>query len=446
MADITIPYNYQPRFYQLPFFEAMDNGKKRSCLVWHRRSGKTVTLLNFACKKAFERVGVYYHCFPEYNQARKIVWDGITKDGKPFLDHIPKELRASKNSTELKVELINVSIYQLVGADNFDRLVGPNPVGLIMDEWAVSDKYPMAWDYFRPILAENQGWAVFNFTPRGRNHGFDLYSMALRNPEWFCQLLTADDTQAINKRDIEAERGAGMSEDMIQQEFYCTFLASTEDIVIPFHLIQAALSRNIEPEGIKMIAGCDPARYGNDRTGFVIRKGGQIVHVDSWRNLDVTQVAGKLIALHKLELFDRVAIDVIGLGAGVYDIARRSIPCIPVNVGEATSSSDRFRRLRDELWWKLREWFEDLSCSISHAISQQQRQALISDLQDIHYEYDLQGRIVIESKDKMKERIGFSPDIGDALCLTFAPGAAISNANYTPNRKAKPYNVRRPRL
>ena len=73
------------------------------------------------------------------------------------------------------------------------------------------------------ILTENRGWAVFNFTPRGMNHSKEIYDMALQNPEWFCQCLTINDTHVISEEDIQRERDDGMSEDYIQQEFYCSF-------------------------------------------------------------------------------------------------------------------------------------------------------------------------------------------------------------------------------
>jgi len=393
--------------------------------VWHRRSGKTKTLLNFEIKKAFERVGTYYHCFPEYGQGKKIIWDGIDEQGRRLLDtHIPKVLRKATNKTEMKVELINGSIWQIIGADNYDSLVGPNPVGLVLDEWAVSDRYKPAWQYFTPILVENGGWAVFPYTPRGRNHGWDQYAIALGNPDWFCQLLTVDDTQMVSREDIDAARRSGMSEDMIQQEFYCSFIASTADILIPFGPIQEALKRELSCAGSGRIGGLDVARFGDDRTALVIRQGGQIIHVESWKNKDISQSAGKVISLYRAKLFDCIAIDVIGLGAGVYDMVRNAeIPCLPVNVTESPSIDGRFWKLRDELWWKVREWFMDRTCSISQGIPESERTALVKDIQDIHYSYKkMNSLIVIETKDEMKARLGFSPDYGDALCCTFVPG------------------------
>ena len=93
----------------------------------------------------------------------------MTRDGRRFLDHIPAELIDHKNNTEMSVFFKNDSLYQVVGTDNTDLLVGTNPVGCIFSEYSLHD--PSAWNYIRPILAENGGWALFIYTARGKNHG-----------------------------------------------------------------------------------------------------------------------------------------------------------------------------------------------------------------------------------------------------------------------------------
>lgn len=225
MPEITIPFNYEPRPYQVPLFDSIANGFKRAVAVWHRRAGKDKTLLNLIVKEAFKRCGVYYYFFPTYNQGRKVLWDGIDRNGFRYLDHIPEQLReGNPNATEMKIRLVNGSLIQIIGTDNIDAIMGTNPVGCVFSEYSLQN--PMAWDLIRPILAENGGWAVFNYTPRGRNHGFILYEMAKNNPEWFCQLMTIDDTGAVTAAMVQAEREAGMSEEMIQQEFFCSFEAA----------------------------------------------------------------------------------------------------------------------------------------------------------------------------------------------------------------------------
>lgn len=226
-VNIQIPVNYQGRPYQLPFWEAMKSGKKRAVLVWHRRAGKEKTCWNYMIMKACQKPGIYYYFFPHFSQGRKILWDGIDKDGFRFLDHIPKDLIAGNpNSTEMKIRLHNGSLIQVIGTNNIDSIVGTNPVGCIFTEYSLQD--PTAWQLIRPILAENKGWAVFNFTPRGANHGKEIYDMANSNPDWYCQLLTVDDTGVLTPEDIQKEREAGMSEDFIQQEFYCSFTLGIE--------------------------------------------------------------------------------------------------------------------------------------------------------------------------------------------------------------------------
>jgi hypothetical protein len=145
----------------------------------------------------------------------------MTRDGRKFIDHFPKEMWEAVNNTEMRLTLKNGSIYQVVGTDNVDRLVGANPVGVVFSEYSLQD--PRAWDYIRPILAENGGWALFIYTARGRNHGYDLLNMARRNEKWFQQTLSVDDTRAISQEAVEEERQSGMPDEMIQQEFYCSF-------------------------------------------------------------------------------------------------------------------------------------------------------------------------------------------------------------------------------
>src|SRR3990167_9750032 len=90
--EITLPYKFTPRSYQLPFLKAMDSGKKRAVKVWHRKAGKEKVDWNFMIKKAHERVGNYWYIFPKLTQARKALWEFIDGDGFRYLDHVPKDI------------------------------------------------------------------------------------------------------------------------------------------------------------------------------------------------------------------------------------------------------------------------------------------------------------------------------------------------------------------
>ena len=116
--QISIPYNFEPRSYQVDVFAALDGDYKRACLVWHRRAGKDLTLWNLTIKKALERRGTYFYTLPTYNQAKKVIWSGMSNEGVRFLEHIPKQIIRNLNNTEMRVTLKNGSVIQLVGTDN----------------------------------------------------------------------------------------------------------------------------------------------------------------------------------------------------------------------------------------------------------------------------------------------------------------------------------------
>lgn len=225
MVKIKIPYKWKPRKYQMNLWHYLENGGKRAVAVWHRRAGKDSLSLNWTAVAAMQRVGVYWHMLPLQTQARKVVWDAIDKQGRRVIDQVfPTALRKSVNSQEMKIELLNGSIWQCVGSDNYNSLVGANPVGVVFSEYSIAD--PAAWDFIRPILAENDGWALFIYTPRGRNHGLKLFETATNAPEWFVEKLGVSETKAIPLSAVEAERRAGMEDSIIQQEFYCSFDAA----------------------------------------------------------------------------------------------------------------------------------------------------------------------------------------------------------------------------
>ncbi len=225
--EITLPLHFDPRPYQLPILRAFDNGYRRIVQLWHRRSGKDKTDINLIAREMQQNVGIYYYLYPTYTQGRKALWDGIGKDGFKYIDHFPKGLVDGKpNDTEMKLKYRNGSLFQVIGTDDVDRIVGTNPRGCVFSEYSLQN--PKGWNFIRPILAENNGWAIFNYTSRGKNHGYELYEMAKNNPKWYVSKLTVDDTHILSPEEINEERLSGMTEDLIQQEYYCSFTAAIQ--------------------------------------------------------------------------------------------------------------------------------------------------------------------------------------------------------------------------
>lgn len=224
---INLPYNWTPRAYQEPLWFALESGIKRAFLFWHRRAGKDLTMLNRIACCSMQTVGAYWHVFPTYKQGRRIAWEGRTKDGRRFVDHFPKEIISRIRDQEMTIDFINGSSYQIVGADNPDSQVGTNPVGMVFSEFAVLESDDI-WILLQPILAENDGWAIFITTPRGRNHAYRMYQKFKDDPTWFCEVLSYKDTGAITEEAVARAIREGMSVSMAAQEFECSFNAALE--------------------------------------------------------------------------------------------------------------------------------------------------------------------------------------------------------------------------
>lgn len=216
------------RDYQRPLIEAFNSGKyTRFLVVWPRRAGKDICAFNLILRAALKKVGVYFYIFPTYSQAKKCIFDSITNTGERFSDFIPAELLAGTNSTELKYNLSNGSLIQLVGSDNIDSLVGTNPQGIVYSEYALQS--PLAYQFLRPVLLGNGGWAMFVSTPRGKNLLWDLYQIATNSEDWFCSKLTVDDTQHISVFEINKEIEEGLiSNELAMQEYWTSFLRGIE--------------------------------------------------------------------------------------------------------------------------------------------------------------------------------------------------------------------------
>ena len=255
MTELAIPYHFTPRDYQLPIFEAIDSWIKRIIMVRHRRAWKDKACFNVIVKKAMETVWIYYYVFPTYSQGKKAARDGIDKDGWKTINHIPQEVVKRKNDTEMKVELINGSIIQIVWSDNVDSIVWTNPIWIVFSEYSLQT--PAVRDFLRPILAENGGRAIFNFTPRWDNHAKELLDMAKENKDWMVSIQTVDDTKAIDPEVLEAERREIIqkngSDAIFQQEYYCSFDAWINGSYY------AEILTNLENQGRRTIVPYDPA-------------------------------------------------------------------------------------------------------------------------------------------------------------------------------------------
>ena len=389
--------------------------------MWHRRAGKDSTALNLTAAQMFRRVGTYWHLFPEQSQARRAIWNGIDRQGRRIIDQfLPPEARdlaSPKSEQEMLLRAANGSVWQMAGSDNYDSLVGSNPVGVVFSEWSLAN--PEAWEYIRPILVENDGWALFIFTPRGRNHGYSTYVNALGADNWFCQRLTVDDTGLVSPTQIEDERKAGMSEGKIRQEFYCSFEAESDDQLIAFDLVQAAQAREIATQVYEeKVIGVDVARFGDDKSVIYFRQGrdGAPLPYERHSGIDTMTLAAKVATWIQRWHPDSVFVDDGGVGGGVVDRLRQlGFAVTGVNFGgksDAPRTGERAVNKRTEMWLTARAWLETgrMPCD----------ELLAAELTAPAYRYDANNAIALEKKEDMRKRGVPSPDVADAFCLTFA--------------------------
>ena len=260
--SVELPYNgWTPRPHQIELWKHLRAGGKRSMAVWHRRAGKDdVCLHHTSLAACVDRVGNYWHCLPEYNQARKAIWTAINPHtGKRRIDEaFPIALRANTNDTEMFIRFHNGSTWQCIGSDTYNTTVGASVAGIVYSEWALAN--PSAWAYHRPMLEENQGWATFITTPRGRNHAFTMYQHACQSRDWFAQLLTANDTEQLTIEQLDttlkeyiALYGADVGRAQMRQEYFCDFQAA---ILGAYFALEMADVRN---EGRILEVTADPA-------------------------------------------------------------------------------------------------------------------------------------------------------------------------------------------
>lgn len=224
-------HEFRVRWYQRRFHEALVNRTHdRLMAVWHRRAGKDEIVLNAFRQLAWNSPGTYWHCFPEQKQARKAIWNGVNgHTGKRRIDEaFPPQIRKRMQDDDMFIELTNGATWQLIGSDRYDATVGSGPKGIAYSEWALSN--PSAWAYHSPMIRESGGFAAFITTPRGNNHAKTMYDRAKDSPNWFCELLSVEQTEALSAADLaealaeyQDMHGIDLGRAFFEQEYLCSF-------------------------------------------------------------------------------------------------------------------------------------------------------------------------------------------------------------------------------
>lgn len=426
MPDVS--FGFEPHRFQREA-RALVAAFRFAVLVCHRRWGKTVfAVMELILAAAFTAKSDFRGAYiaPFRKQAKDVTWDYF----KRFAGKMPG---VTFNETELTVSFPNGARITLYGADNAEALRGLYFDYVVLDE--VADMKPHVWgEIVRPTLADRKGRALFIGTPKGMNLFFELYNRGLSGGDtaWKSMVFRASDTVGkipwITQEELDCAR-ADLTDAQYRQEFECDFNASCDNMLIPLDLIYKAKGKHLREEDyIKapLVFGVDVARFGGD--ACVIQKRRGLAAFPYWRRAGIDNMTFASI-LHRMILDERpdaVFID-SGRGEGVIDRLRQLgdvVIEVPFGGQALDHGVNGYANRRAEMWDSLRKWLRD-----GGAIPDDYE--LTKELAAPTYTYDGQSRLKLETKEVIRERVGFSPDRADALALTFAePVVAASDYDY----------------
>ena len=409
--ELEVPY--QPRPWQA---ECHRKARRFKVLALHRRAGKTelaiMQLIHNAVKCRLD-LGFFVYIAPFLKQAKAIAWARL----KQKCDVLARTGAIDINESELLVTFKhNGASIRLFGADNPDALRGVRLDGVVIDE--VANIKPEVWnDIIQPALSDRKGWALFIGTPAGINLFSELFYRASSLPDWWAARYTVHDTDALDPNEV-ARLKRDMPETAFAREYLCDFSAAGSDQLISMSDVEAA-ARIVYQDGdiidMPLVVGVDPARFGDDRSVIVLRQGLRMEKPMIHHGVDNMQLAGLVAQVIDDRDPDAVFIDVGG-GAGVIDRLRQlDYYIVEVPFGGKANQPNLFVNRRAEMWWQVKEW-------LGNGGSIPNDTALKAELSTPTYWFDAVGKRCLESKDEIKKRLqgGGSPDIADALALTFA--------------------------
>lgn len=355
-------------------------------------------------------LGQFFYVAPYLRQAKAIAWARLKQKLLPLTAFNAIDI----NEAELYVRFKhNGCLIRIYGGDNPDAMRGVRLDGVVIDE--VAQIKPEVWqDIIQPALSDRKGFAIFIGTPSGINLFSELYYRATLYDDWHSAKYTVYDTQAIDAEEVDRLK-RDMAETSFSREYLCDFSAAGDDQLISLSDIEQATKQVFFDNDISyapIIMGVDPARFGDDRSVIVRRQGLKCFEPIVLRGLDNMALSAKVAEQIELHSPDAVFVDA-GAGSGVIDRLRMLNHDVIEIAFAGKPADNRYLNKRAEMWFECRDWLMS-GASIPDNLQLKQ------DLAGPTYYYNSAGKIQLESKDDIKKRGLPSPDIADALALTFA--------------------------
>ena len=418
MANIQVPLpSFEPTPQHIEILKLFDKAVIDNLspirffyLNWHRRARKSTLGVNLLIKEAVRNPNCrYVYVAPTYKQAKNIIW----RDPNMLKKYLPKECVLKEHETDLFIQFTNGSLISIIGGDDPDTARGIDCEGVFIDEYSLVK--PEVWEeILSPIIRQKKSrWAVFAFTPKGKNHAYKTWNACESWDDWYRSLLRADTSGLIPADELEKMRQQYQIESLFYQEMMCEFIDDDDRVLINYKDIEK-LNKQIwdgNPDPRRIIS-LDPSEGGDDCT-FKVLQGYQLIGDLTLKGEKNTMnIVHEALKLSKKYECDDFCIDAIGIGAGIADrlkeIGKRVIK-IKSQERINLRYPDKFYNLRAEMWWNAMELITQLKI---HPILCDK---IKDQLTGLHYDVDINGRIKLERKREFKKRMQRSPDDADAF-------------------------------
>ncbi len=407
--------------------ECTDLKSRFTVLVLHRRAGKTeLALLKLidCWVNTTKDDALYAYVSPQLSQSVRNVWNRL----KTLIRPLSANKMISVNEQAHTITLLvnpHKPMLQLFGAENAEAIRGIHFDGVVVDE--VANIKRETWEQIiYPTLIDKgrQGWGMFIGTPNGHNLFYELWvrSQDPKKADWQGKKYTVYQTDAIEPQDIEDARNS-MSPQAFEKEFLCNFDVEADDQLISAIETNESLKRNYSDREMldyPLILGVDVARFGSDSTVLYPRRGLHAYKPIVLKGYDNMATASRIANFINVEECEYVFIDG-GQGGGVIDRLHQLgfMQVIEVPFGSRAINDKLYKNRRAEMWHHVKEWIRSGGWI--------EDSATCDELTYPTYKYDPAGRMVLESKEDIKKRLGHSPDLADALCLSLAEPVGFSS-------------------
>ncbi len=429
-------FEVEPEPWQAERLARIAQGHRRQSIRSGHGVGKTTLLAWLILWFMTTRYPVKVPCTaPTGHQLSDILWAELGK----WLRKMPQVLQDQFELKTDKLVLVedpdnSFAVARTARKENPEALQGFHSDNLmfIIDEASGVDE--AVFEVAEGALSTRGAYVIMTSNPT-RTSGYFYDSHHRMREFWDTAKVSCFDSSRVDPAYIErARQRYGEDSNIYRVRVLGEFPTADDDTVMPLELVLAATQReDVDPSPGRVLWGLDVARFGDDRTALAKRRANRLLEpVRTWTGKDLMQTVGRVVdEYNSTPAEDRpeeILVDVIGMGSGVVDrLLEQGLPVTAVNVAEAPSIGDKYARLRDELWFRGREWFE------SRAVWMPEDDELVAELTTPTFKFTSTGKIKVESKDEMKKRGFRSPDKADAFLLTFASNdAPATRIKYQP--------------